>query len=678
MKMYLQSHMRKRAEYNSRPLFFIEIENKSGTKNRIEIFQFEASIGRSKDNDIVINDIFVSRHHAKVQLNSDNTFTLSALKKYNGIVVDGEEKKAFKVRSHQMIKLGDTYLSFALPEITQNDPIEFNHLETVAKDAINTNEDIAKLEPFTSDQEKLKKIDAIERTSTIDSHDDEASVYIRADQIAEETDDNVIDGQALGKRSQAEEYDSDAPTQFIQTDESNDDEDEDANLPPAYSLRERLFNTSAQPIRGELAWEVIRYRDEQIFEIFPLKVGAQRVLGGKTGPKVKVGKDGQLSISKFNGRLCTHADPQQSIFEPASMHLRSNLFGWAPSPNDVFHIEFEGVYYLLRKTRIPEIALPETEFEIPEKYYYISGGIGAFHLIAIIALSLFSSPVPEAVQTEALDLNRFAQVAINEVKPTPNPTPKAPQPEPKKVTTTLSEKKVRTPRRPTNKQRFQSRKPSKSASNKVADISQVGALGKLGGTGLFSKTKSSSNQLLAAASNVSAVRAKGGVQTFSVTGNITGMPGKEIRMASISPVGKIGGSPKGNGFGAASVGAKTNRKIKGTVVDLSPPSGEVGVKGGGLTRAEIAKVVQEHLSEIRYCYEKGLLDDPALSGKITAKWTISPGGSVVESGIKSSSVQNSSVHRCLTSQIRSWGFPRPRDGSSVLVTFPFVFSSSSF
>ena len=99
---------------------------------------------------------------------------------------------------------------------------------------------------------------------------------------------------------------------------------------------------------------------------------------------------------------------------------------------------------------------------------------------------------------------------------------------------------------------------------------------------------------------------------------------------------------------------------------------------GGLTREEIAKVVRAHVSAIRYCYEKSLLDDPSLEGKILLNWTIANSGRVAKSGIRSSTVRNSGVHRCLVGEVKNWKFPRPRDGGLVLVSYPFVFNNASF
>lgn len=691
--MQLQAKQTTLMKHSSEPHVKVRVELPDGQVFKQELSQLEVSIGRAKDNDIVLRDIFVSRHHAHLKLNEDQSFTLRAHKDYNGLVVDGEELPQIRLENGQSLKIGKSYLSFSLKshDLSENTQIDRASAASISLQGEyertpeqDSNAQILTETPPATDLRAQLESDTEGKTETLvsqepapETQDDEDKednpATVRLDSL------NFNQEVAPEEEAKLEHPWGDAsPLDDAQTqiDDPSLEVDEDEDLPPAYSLKKRLFYRENKVFKGEKAWEVIRYRGEQIYDISPLRAQKSLKLGIKEGPTLKVDKNGNLLLSKFNGNLSR--DIEGDNFEHASSILRHNMFGWANSPANLFRIEHEGVFYLVREIRIPEVKLPDIELEVPDKYYYISGGIALFHMLLLLMLSFMPS-TPKPIPTEPKeDLNRFAEVTmrVEQPKPKPKPKPKVKPPKPKKVTTKVSKRKTKKVSR--SKKRFKSKRPPKQTSKKVADISQMGALGKLGGTGAFSKTISASNQLLAAASNVTAVRAKGGAQTVSVTGNIAGMPGKEIRMASISPVGKIGGSPKGDGFGAASVGAKTQRKIKGTVIDLSPPSGEVGVRGGGLSRAEIAKVVQQHLSEIRYCYEKGLLDDPSLSGKIVAKWTIAPQGSVSQTGIKSSSVRNAGVHGCLTGQIRSWGFPKPRNGGSVLVTFPFVFSASSF
>ena len=102
------------------------------------------------------------------------------------------------------------------------------------------------------------------------------------------------------------------------------------------------------------------------------------------------------------------------------------------------------------------------------------------------------------------------------------------------------------------------------------------------------------------------------------------------------------------------------------------------IRIGELSRDEIAKVVRANLRGIQSCYEKNLLKNPALSGKIVLKWVIDENGSVSKAEIVSDGLHNSKVGACLLTEARKWKFPHPRGGGVVTVTYPFMFNSVGF
>ncbi|HMQ11177.1 MAG TPA: AgmX/PglI C-terminal domain-containing protein [Oligoflexia bacterium] len=600
-------------------LYIVKISLANGKTKQFKLSTPEATIGRSSKNDIVIKDKYVSRHHATLKLNADGTFSLEAVKDYNGIEYKGEEFLNIDLKPNQEVTIGSTQFSIKIP--------------------------------------------SLEKTEM-------ANVYDGSDLFLPEHKND--------SSSSAEDSEEYIITDRL-TPEDYDDDEDDIFTAPTFSMRDKLLKENTKiPTQGELVWEVIRYNGEQVFECTPMIADMQMNIFGKKGPKIKIDSKGNLFISKDINLLCGE-DIDSDNYETIVNKLPFDGNGWTQLNQSSIILQYNGLNFFIRQTRLSPIQLAKLKKSLPKKYYGLSIALTALHLIAIMGLSFFSAQTPIEKKLSQEELNRFAQIAIATPQPTPKPKKVVQEVKPEKKITVPSKTKTHKITKRTSKSTVRHNQKVSRQVTKVPDISQVGALGKLGGTGMFSKTNSASNQLLAAVSNVSAVRANGGMQTFSVSGNIGGMPGKDVRMAEISRFkGGKGGSPQGNGFGSTSVGAKTGRKIQGKVVDISPPPGDVGVRGGGLTRAEIAKVVQSHLSEIRYCYEKGLLQDPSLSGKIVAKWTINPSGSVSDSGIKSSSVRNASVHSCLTGEITSWGFPKPRNGASVLVTFPFVFNSSNF
>lgn len=95
---------------------------------------------------------------------------------------------------------------------------------------------------------------------------------------------------------------------------------------------------------------------------------------------------------------------------------------------------------------------------------------------------------------------------------------------------------------------------------------------------------------------------------------------------------------------------------------------------GGLDPAVIREIIEERLSEIRYCYETALLKQQNLEGKISAKWTILADGSVSEISSASDDISQAVLHSCLRTRISGWKFPSPKGGGVVHVKYPFIFS----
>ena len=96
---------------------------------------------------------------------------------------------------------------------------------------------------------------------------------------------------------------------------------------------------------------------------------------------------------------------------------------------------------------------------------------------------------------------------------------------------------------------------------------------------------------------------------------------------------------------------------------------------GSLSREAIQRVVQQHLGQIRACYERELPRNPSMSGKIIARWTIAADGSVLQAAAPTDSLGHPATTSCVLSAIRGWDFPHP-EGGAVTVSYPFNFTSS--
>jgi TonB family protein len=97
---------------------------------------------------------------------------------------------------------------------------------------------------------------------------------------------------------------------------------------------------------------------------------------------------------------------------------------------------------------------------------------------------------------------------------------------------------------------------------------------------------------------------------------------------------------------------------------------------GALDREVVARVIQSHQSEIKFCYESELQKDPSLAGKVSVAWTIDPTGAVVDAAVSESSMGNAAVEACLVARVRRWRFPEPQGGGVVAITYPWIFKAA--
>jgi TonB family protein len=93
-----------------------------------------------------------------------------------------------------------------------------------------------------------------------------------------------------------------------------------------------------------------------------------------------------------------------------------------------------------------------------------------------------------------------------------------------------------------------------------------------------------------------------------------------------------------------------------------------------LTREEIRSVIRQSLPKLKGCYERALVSDPKLSGKIVIKAVIPPSGSVSTVEIQSSTLTSVNLEGCVLRVVRRMIFPPPKSGGVVTVVYPFNFS----
>ena len=97
-----------------------------------------------------------------------------------------------------------------------------------------------------------------------------------------------------------------------------------------------------------------------------------------------------------------------------------------------------------------------------------------------------------------------------------------------------------------------------------------------------------------------------------------------------------------------------------------------GAVQGFCKKGDVRKAVKRKSGQLLYCYELALRTNPKLSGKVTVRWTIGPGGRVL-GNTRTSGLEP--VSKCVSAKIRNFLFNPPESGVC-LVQWPFVFRSS--
>ncbi len=161
-------------------------------------------------------------------------------------------------------------------------------------------------------------------------------------------------------------------------------------------------------------------------------------------------------------------------------------------------------------------------------------------------------------------------------------------------------------------------------------------------------------------------------------GDLGGSGGVETRSASVSGFGGGGGSDGDGGPGSrgAGYGRGSNSKVSGqgrSFVSMDTGASEVDE---GLTSDQVARVINSHLNEVKYCYESATLRNDSIGGRLMTKFAVGSSGNVQTAGVgASSTIGDRRLHECIVAHLKGWKFPKPKGGKTVAVQFPFDFKS---
>ncbi|HUU00998.1 MAG TPA: AgmX/PglI C-terminal domain-containing protein [Myxococcota bacterium] len=97
---------------------------------------------------------------------------------------------------------------------------------------------------------------------------------------------------------------------------------------------------------------------------------------------------------------------------------------------------------------------------------------------------------------------------------------------------------------------------------------------------------------------------------------------------------------------------------------------------GSLSMSVVRRVVRKNTNAVKYCYEKELIKNPSLSGKVVVNFIIAADGRVQQARIESSTIGSKQVEKCIIYAVRRFKFPKPKGGGVVNVNYPFIFKSN--
>jgi hypothetical protein len=130
------------------------------------------------------------------------------------------------------------------------------------------------------------------------------------------------------------------------------------------------------------------------------------------------------------------------------------------------------------------------------------------------------------------------------------------------------------------------------------------------------------------------------------------------------------GVSKAGGVGKVKGGSGGGGGVKGQV---KPMNSQLKATGGSLSKEEIAKVIQQYSSKISNCYEKALMKNSDISGRLQVEWVIEANGSVSDVKQAYSGMTQPDLSACILALFKQMKFPKPQ-GGSVKVKYPFIFS----
>lgn len=486
-------------------------------------------------------------------------------------------------------------------------------------------------------------------------------------------------------------------------DDLDEEELEELNYVPPYSLAEKLVEedaaVAAGPRNAPYQLEIVTLKGDSVSDVALLKPGESYYVGPKIGglrrpkdlpPRVRLAKfkrNGAAAIEfpkDVSGSINRAGSPVpvgKALAQPNRGQLRRGTVGLEMKPGEVLDVVHRGERYHIRYARPPERIQDKRSVRdkiTPGRIVTYSGaGSFAAHIAAFIIvwiLGVASASKPVAPGDEFVEMTLETELELEQEEPEPEPVVEeepAPEPEPQAAPEPQP--------KPKKQPKLRAQKPQKNVKKEQAGGTSAKPAGVLG---LLSKRGSSAApgpaSAVASLSNLKASKVPGSKGGFKASGLIGKAPSSGVNLGGggggLATKGALSLLKGGKGGAGRIKGGAVSGRVRG-MVSKAPPR-RIAQSGGTLSRDEIQKVINKNIGQIQRCYERELTKNAGLSGKVTIQWTVGTSGSVTTASQKKSSLPSTDAVNCMIRSIKSWRFPAPRGGPAI-VTYPFAFRAVS-
>jgi predicted component of type VI protein secretion system len=441
--------------------------------------------------------------------------------------------------------------------------------------------------------------------------------------------------------------------------DDEDDEDDDTDFEPPFDLLELLSRASlaAKDTLEPTTVEVVQFRDDRVISVHHVAPGESFRLPGSDVDCGARAADGSFTLFtavcgaihlRQNDRPLNDDEARPLVQDP-----RLRLVAGMQATVDIGEGEEKILFQLV--PRAAAVELPKLTFKPSVDRLVPTASSMAVHLgvFMFIAVAVLGGKKEDAAESNE---GRFATITVKEPDMEP-PPPKPPEPEP-----TPPEDAPTMPvhDRQTVHERNApvARQPQQTSQERQSAASTAKILSALGG----------SSTPVSSITNLDAISVPQGTSGFKVSGVVGKSPGDSLRIAATSD-GNVDTKSAAELGNVGKIHARSGPDVVRARVTGAPPA----MQGEGhLSRGEIQRVINAHIYQVQGCYERQLMKDPTISGKISFQWVISPSGAVNGVRVGQSSLHSGEVAGCIQQAIQGWIFPQPQ-GGSVTITYPFSF-----